>query len=153
MVPDALIIEASHADDRLLRAMQSLLAQLSPQAPELTLEALEEITTTPTTRLLLAVSNTTEEEIVGALTLAIFRIPSGIRAWIEDVVVATESRGQGTGSALVTAAIDVARAEGARTVDLTSRPARKEANRLYRKLGFEQRTTNVYRYTIRDSIL
>ncbi len=152
MDPNALIIiEASHADARTLEAMRSLLKQLSPNAPELTLRALEEMVAAPDTRLLLAMHDTADSEIVGSLTLAIFRIPSGIRAWIEDVVVAPESRGQGTGSALVTTAIDMASAAGARTVDLTSRPGREAANRLYRKLGFAQRDTNVYRYTTHGS--
>ena len=89
-----------------------------------------------------------EEKIVGMLTLAVFRIPSGVRAWIEDVVVDTEARGRGIGAALVRRAIEIAQESGARTVDLTSRPSREAANKLYQKLGFEQRSTNVYRYTI-----
>ncbi len=89
-----------------------------------------------------------EEKIVGMLTLALFRIPSGVRAWIEDVVVDTEARGRGIGAALVRRAIEIAQESGARTVDLTSRPSREAANKLYQKLGFEQRSTNVYRYTI-----
>ncbi|MHB8263813.1 MAG: GNAT family N-acetyltransferase [Acidimicrobiales bacterium] len=148
MDSSTLIIEAGHADARTWEAMSSLLKQLSPDAPELTLQALEEIVDAPATRLLLAVHNTADRKIVGSLTLAIFSIPSGKRAWIEDVVVAPESRGQGTGSALVTAAIDMAQAAGAKTIDLTSRPSREAANRLYQKLGFAQRNTNVYRYTI-----
>lgn len=87
-------------------------------------------------------------KIVGMLTLVIFRIPSGVRAWIEDVAVDTEMRGNGVGAALVRRAIEIARRSGAGTVDLTSRPSREAANRLYRRLGFEQRSTNVYRYTI-----
>ena len=35
---------------------------------------------------------------------------------------------------------------GAKTIDLTSRPSREAANRLYQRLGFEMRETNVYRY-------
>ena len=82
--------------------------------------------------------------IVGSLTLALFRVPTGMRAWIEDVVVDESARGAGAGAALVTAALERAGAAGARTVDLTSRPSREAANRLYRRLGFEPRTTNVY---------
>ncbi len=85
--------------------------------------------------------------IVGTLTLVVFRIPTGLRAWIEDVVVDESVRGRGVGEALTLAAIDLAAAAGARTVDLTSRPSREAANRLYRRLGFEQRDTNVYRYS------
>ena len=84
--------------------------------------------------------------IVGSLTLAVFRIPTGMRAWIEDVVVDSGARGRGVGELLVRAAIGRAAEIGARTVDLTSRPSRADANRLYTNLGFDQRETNVYRY-------
>jgi ribosomal protein S18 acetylase RimI-like enzyme len=85
-------------------------------------------------------------DIVGTLTLVVFPIPTGTRALIEDVVVDETARGRGVGEALTHAAIDRARAAGARTVDLTSRPSREAANRLYQRLGFEQRETNVYRF-------
>jgi len=84
--------------------------------------------------------------IVGMLTLVTFRLPTGVRAWIEDVVVDTGSRGQGVGEALTQAAIELATARGAQTVELTSRPSREAANRLYRRMGFEPRETNVYRF-------
>lgn len=83
--------------------------------------------------------------IVGMLTLVIFDIPTGTRAWVEDVVVDGAARGQGVGAALVGTALEVAAARGAQTVDLTSRPSREDANRLYVRLGFEHRTTNLYR--------
>ncbi len=86
-------------------------------------------------------------EIVGTLTLVVFRIPTGLRAWVEDVVVDDSVRGRGVGSALTREALRRAEAAGARTVDLTSRPSREAANRLYRRLGFELRETNVYRYS------
>jgi ribosomal protein S18 acetylase RimI-like enzyme len=85
--------------------------------------------------------------VVGSLTLALFRVPTGVRAWIEDVVVDEAARGSGAGAALVAAALDRAAAAGARTVDLTSRPSREAANRLYRRVGFVERVTNVYRYS------
>jgi ribosomal protein S18 acetylase RimI-like enzyme len=84
--------------------------------------------------------------IIGSLTLAVFRTPTGARAWIEDVVVDEAARGQGAGVALVEAAIRLAGERGARTVDLTSRPSRTAANALYEKIGFGARETNVYRY-------
>jgi ribosomal protein S18 acetylase RimI-like enzyme len=86
--------------------------------------------------------------IVGSLTLVTFRIPTGIRAWIEDVVVDESARGHGVGEALNQAAIEEARRKGAVTVDLTSRPSREAANRLYQRIGFVQRDTNVYRYSL-----
>ena len=82
------------------------------------------------------------------LTLVLFRIPTGLRAWIEDVVVDASARGAGVGEALNRFALDQARSAGATTVDLTSRPSREAANRLYRRLGFVQRETNVYRYEL-----
>lgn len=97
----------------------------------------------PATKLLVARDAT--NRIVGSLTLAVFRIPTGVRAWIEDVVVEEAARGAGAGAALVRAAVELAASEGARTVDLTSRPDREAANRLYVREGFEARTTNVYR--------
>jgi ribosomal protein S18 acetylase RimI-like enzyme len=85
---------------------------------------------------------------VGSLTLVTFRIPTGIRAWIEDVVVDESARGHGVGEALNQAAIEEARHKGAVTVDLTSRPSREAANRLYQRIGFTPRDTNVYRYSL-----
>ena len=86
--------------------------------------------------------------VVGTLTLAIFRIPSGVRAWIEDVIVDEVVRGQGGGALLTQAALDAASAAGARTVELTSRPTRQAANQLYQRLGFVTRQTNLYRYDL-----
>ncbi len=85
------------------------------------------------------------------LTLVIFTLPTGVRAWIEDVVVDDASRGGGVASTLIRAAIDRADSAGARTVDLTSRPHREAANRLYVRLGFEKRETNVYRRTLESN--
>lgn len=88
-----------------------------------------------------------DEQILGILTLVTFRIPTGQRAWIEDVVVDSRARGQGAGRQLVETALNHAKQAGCRTVDLTSRPSRQAANRLYQKCGFQARNTNVYRYT------
>ncbi len=85
------------------------------------------------------------DAIVGALTLVVFRLPTGVRAWIEDVVVDDSARGRGVGEALSRFALDLARSKAAKTVDLTSRPSRQAANRLYQRIGFVARTTNVYR--------
>jgi len=91
-----------------------------------------------------------DERIVGSLTLVVFPIPTGVRAWIEDVVVDSSVRGKGVGEALNREALRIARNKGAVTVDLTSRPSREAANRLYQRLGFEKRDTNVYRYDLKD---
>jgi ribosomal protein S18 acetylase RimI-like enzyme len=84
--------------------------------------------------------------IVGVSTLATFRIPTGLRAWIEDVIVDDSARGEGVGEALTQAMLERARELGCTTVDLTSRPSREAANRLYQRMGFELRETNTYRY-------
>jgi ribosomal protein S18 acetylase RimI-like enzyme len=129
--------------DELVDAFRRLLPQLSPSAAIPDVEAVEEIVASPTTTVLAARD---EEGIVGLLTLAVFRAPSGLRAWIEDVVVDEAVRGRGIGEALTREAVRVAGERGARTVDLTSRPSREAANRMYEKVGFRKRETNVYRY-------
>ena len=126
-----------------LAAVNRLIPQLSRSAPPLTAQALKKIVSWDGNRLLIARSG---EQAVGMLTLVMFPIPTGLRAWIEDVVVDESARGQGIGAALTQEAIRLAQAVGARTVDLTSRPSREAANRLYERLGFELRDTKAYRY-------
>lgn len=137
------IREVTEVDDEVVAAVARLLPQLSRSAPAPTAEAVGAIATSPVTRLLLAVDD--GGTVVGTLTLAVFHIPSGVRAWIEDVITDEAARGQGVGAALTHRALELAREAGARTVDLTSRPSREAANRLYRRLGFQLRETNVYR--------
>lgn len=120
-----------------------LIKQLSSSAPELTPNQLAEIVASPNTVLLGAF---TGEQLVGCLTLVLFRTPSGLRARIEDVVVDEAARGQGAGRALNQRALELAQKAGARTVDLTSSPSRQAANALYISLGFEKRDTSVYRF-------
>ncbi len=136
---------AASADNELCAAVAQLIPQLSSTSAPPTAVELQQIIDDPATTLLVARD---DSRIVGTLTLAAFRLPTGVRAWIEDVVVDDASRGNGAASALVHAALDHAATLGARTVDLTSRPDREAANRLYLHLGFEQRTTNVYRRTL-----
>ena len=136
---------AKRVDNDLVVAFQRLIPQLSKSNPAPTKEQLESIVASDSSHILLA---KLDGVIVGSLTLVIFHIPTGIRAWIEDVVVDAEARGKGIGEALNKFAISEAIHHGATTVDLTSRPSREAANRLYRRLGFEQRETNVYRYKI-----
>ncbi|HYW03441.1 MAG TPA: GNAT family N-acetyltransferase [Gammaproteobacteria bacterium] len=124
-------------------AMARLVPQLSSSNPAPDPATLREIVCSPCTLLLAARDG---ERIVGSLTLAMFRLPTGMRAWIEDVVVDADARGRGVGEALSRRALELASAEGAVTVDLTSRPSREAANRLYQRIGFEKRETNVYRY-------
>jgi ribosomal protein S18 acetylase RimI-like enzyme len=127
----------------LVDAFARLVPQLSATTGPPGREALEGIVGSPAITLLVARA---EGTIVGTLTLAMFPIPTGFRAWIEDVVVDEAARGKGIGAALTAEAIGLARAAGARTVDLTSRPSRQAAGRLYERAGFEERDTRVYRY-------
>ena len=140
------IDEATAVTPELVGAFARLTPQLSRSSPAPGPEELAEIVGSPATVLLVA-RDGEPPEIVGALTLALFRIPTGLRAWVEDVVTDEAARGRGVASALIGEALRRAEAAGARTVDLTSRPSREAANRLYRGLGFELRETNVYRYS------
>ena len=136
---------ATSATPALVAAFAHLVPQLSKSSPPPNAAEVAEMIAAGATDVLIA---TDGDEILGALTLVIFRIPTGVRAWIEDVVVDSAARGRGVGEALNLRAIDIARARGAVTVDLTSRPAREVANRLYQRLGFVKRDTNVYRFVL-----
>jgi ribosomal protein S18 acetylase RimI-like enzyme len=140
------VTQATTVSDELVAAFARLVPQLSTSAEPPSREQLEEIVASPAAAVLLARDDS--GLIIGSLTLVIFRTPTGSRAWIEDVVVDESARGQGAGEALVTEAVRLASDSGARTVDLTSRPSRESANRLYEKIGFQARETNVYRYDL-----
>jgi ribosomal protein S18 acetylase RimI-like enzyme len=138
---------ATEVSDELVAAFARLVPQLSRSSPPPTTAELSEIVSSPATTVFVARS--ANGAVVGALTLVLFRIPTGLRAWIEDVVVDDAARGQGVGAALSQAALAAATEAGASTVDLTSRPHREAANQLYQRLGFQRRDTNVYRYETR----
>jgi ribosomal protein S18 acetylase RimI-like enzyme len=140
------IVEATEVTPALVAAFARLTPQLSSSNPPPTDAELQEIVASSATVLFMAVDDA--GRFVGTLTLALFRIPTALRAWIEDVIVDDAARGQGVGEALNRAALDRAGVEGAKTVDLTSRPSREAANRLYKRIGFERRDTNVYRFTL-----
>lgn len=145
----SVIIEVAEiASPELLEGINRLVPQLSSSADPVTQDRLTALVASECVTLFVAMS---EGVVVGTLTLATFPIPTGLRAWIEDVVVDDASRGLGIGEALTVAALDVARERGARTIDLTSRPSREAANSLYKRLGFEQRETNVYRFFIESA--
>lgn len=129
-----------------LAAFEQLLPQLSSSAAGIGRDELEAVVGCSANTLLLARA---DDRPVGMLTLVVFPIPTGVRAWIEDVVVDESARGQGVGAMLTDEAVALAREAGARTVDLTSRPSRAAANRLYEKLGFEVRDSRVYRRTLK----
>ena len=142
---DAVDIEVVRdVTDEVVEAMVRLVGQLSKTAPPPDAGLLEQLVRSDTTTLLVA---RLDGSVVGTLTLATFHIPTGLRARIEDVVVDESARGKGVGAALTKKAVRLAQGLGARTIDLTSRPSREAANRLYERLGFQLRDSRVYRLT------
>lgn len=127
-----------------VEAFGRLLPQLSSSATPLDAASLGAIVEAPANTVFVARS---DGRITGALTLVMFSIPTGLRAWIEDVVVDEAARGQGIGEALSIEALRLAQAAGAKTVDLTSRPSRVAAGRLYERVGFTERDSRLYRFT------
>lgn len=136
---------ATTANDALVQAFARLLPQLSANAAPLSKADLDEIIHAPGNHVFIA-RMAPEQRIVGTLTLVHFRVPTGIRAWIEDVVVDEQARGLKVGMALTRAAIAKSRELKARTLDLTSSPGRMSAHHLYESAGFAMRDTRVYRY-------
>src|ERR1700728_2361518 len=132
--------KAQFATTELVVGLNRLLPQLSASAELLTSDDVEAMVHSESTTLFVALE---DANVVGTLTLVVFSIPTGRRAWIEDVVVDESSRGGGVGQQLTMAAIEEARLRGVRSIDLTSRPSREAANAMYVKLGFEARETNV----------
>lgn len=141
------VIEVTSYSADVASVLQRLLPQLSKSAAPPSEELTRRIVESDSSRLLLARE---ADVILGMLTIVIFPIPSGVRAWIEDVVVDEAGRGKGVGEALNQHALKLARQEGARTVDLTSRPSREAANRLYQRIGFVPRETNIYRFEVSE---
>ena len=138
--------EATAVTTELVDAFARLIPQLSKSSPPPGPAELEAVVTAEDTHLL--VSRDDDGTITGTTTLVVFRIPTGVRALIEDVVVDSAYAGRGISYDIARFALDLARRHGAKTVDLTSRPSREAANHVYRKLGFEQRETNVYRFDL-----
>ena len=132
-------------DEELVSAFAYLIPQLSQSSPPPDADQLRMLVNNTDTVLFVA---RVDGAIVGSLTLALYRIPTGLKAWIEDVVVDHAARGHGVGRLLNEAALAEAQSRGAKDVSLTSRPAREAANRLYQRIGFEERETNVYRYKL-----
>jgi ribosomal protein S18 acetylase RimI-like enzyme len=140
------VVEVDEVTPELVDAFVRLTPLLSKSNAAPTEAELQEIVSSPATVLLMALDDS--GRYVGTLTLALFRIPTALRAWIEDVIVDDLVRGQGIGEMLTREANRIAAERGAKTVDLTSRPSREAANRLYRRVGFKQRDTNVYRFEL-----
>ena len=149
MSDDVVIEILERVTPEVVGAFARLIPQLSSSSPPPTAEELKAMVDAEANDVLVAVDATTGA-LLGSLTLVTFRIPTGIRSWIEDVVVDADARGRGVGEALNRFALDLARSKGARTVDLTSRPTREAANRLYQRMGFELRNSNLYRFDLGD---
>ncbi len=140
------IFEITEMSQKVYDAFERLLPQLSSSAKTPTWDELEDLIGSKASIVLAAADDEDPEgTILGTMTLVVFRIPTGVRAWVEDVVVDREARGKGIGEKLIRTSIERARAEGAKTIDLTSRPTREEAHRLYKRCGFEMRETCVFR--------
>jgi ribosomal protein S18 acetylase RimI-like enzyme len=139
---------APEATGELTSAIALLIPELSSTTAPPTHQELTEIINSPSSTLLLARDRENGDSLVGMLSLVTFRVPTGIRAWIEDVIVESSARGRGVGELLTREALRIAGAKGARTVDLTSRQFRVAAHRLYERVGFVQRDTRVYRYSM-----
>jgi GNAT superfamily N-acetyltransferase len=140
--------KASEATNELYEALQRLIPQLGIHKTSLTLEELRALIATEGSALLVAREPDENGEIVGVLSLTIYRVPTGVRSILEDVVVDEKVRRHGIGEALVRYAIDLARDAGANGVSLTSNPQREAANQLYGAMGFELRKTNPYFYKL-----
>jgi ribosomal protein S18 acetylase RimI-like enzyme len=138
------ILELVEVDEDILSSINHLLPQLSQSAQLISLKRLQELASLECTRIYLAKEG---DQIHGMLSLVVFSIPTGTKAWVEDVVVDGGARGKGVGKSLMRHAMEQAKQLGAKAVDLTSRPSREAANKLYHSLGFQVRQTNVYRYS------
>lgn len=147
--PNSIVIkEVKESSNELYGVMIKLLSQLTTSELLFSQKDLERIIALQNSILFTAEDEKLSNKIVGVLTLAIINIPTGMLARIEDVVVDKSARGKGIGEKITIAAIEKAKELGIKKIDLTSNPNRVAANRLYQRLGFKQRITNVYRYEI-----
>ncbi len=140
------IEQASTATEELWDAFQRLVPQLTSSNPPPSLDDLAALVQSESTTLLIARHPGWRGPVVGAASVTIYRVPTGLRAVIEDVIVDEALRGQGIGEALVRRALEIAREKGASGVSLTSNQSREAANRLYLRIGFVHRQTNAYYY-------
>ncbi len=137
------IIVAKTVNEKIVKSLQRLIPQLTELGDPITQESLEELVHSKESELLLAVDE--QEKIVGTLSLVVFTIPTGKKAFIEDVIVDAEARGKGLGEQLLSKAIALAKEKKVKRLELSSRPVRVPANSLYQKMGFKIRETNFYR--------
>ena len=136
------IYRVTECSANLIEVLEQLLPQLSSSATMPSEEYIESMLNNENFYLLVAEH---EGAIVGMLSLVVVDIPTGRKAWIEDVVVDSRARGLHIGQALVEEAKVCAKEVGAKKVYLTSNPSRKAAHALYKKCGFEEYDTTVFR--------
>ena len=137
------IERVTEINEKILSAFQYFIPELTNEKNRIpTKEDLEVVVSSPNNYLLVAKE---DDDIIGTLTLVFYWVPSGVKTWIEDVIVSDKARGKGVATALMWHALGLAREKGAEKVDLSSRPWREAANSLYLKMGFEKRDTNMYR--------
>ena len=137
------IFKATTVNQEILESVNFLLPQLSQSAKSIQIDQLNDIINSECTSLIFAKD---EEKIIGMLSFVVYQIPTGKKAWVEDVVVHKSARGKGVGKLLMNFALEIADQVDAKSIDLTSRPSRETANKLYQSMGYEIRETNVYRY-------
>jgi ribosomal protein S18 acetylase RimI-like enzyme len=142
------VTELNEVSNTVVSAFERLIPQLNPHCPLPSYEAILSMLSSGGIVVFLAWEGSGESEIIGTATLVTYETPTGQHGWVEDVVVDRQARGKGVGRALTEACLDKARLLGLREVNLTSRPEREAANRLYHAMGFEPRETNVYRYSL-----
>jgi ribosomal protein S18 acetylase RimI-like enzyme len=140
------ISELTEASSSVLQSINELLPQLSSSAQVISMDRLSELVESDNTIIFLGTDD--NDQILGMLSLIVMKIPTGNKAWIEDVVVDQSARGKGMGKALMNHALEKAKELAVKSVDLTSRPSREKANMLYQSLGYQIRETNVYRHKI-----
>ncbi len=143
------IEEVSEVTEELLDALQRLIPQLSAHKTAPTRNELTALVNSESSTLLIARVPEEKNLIVGMLTLAIYRVPTGIRSIVEDVVVDESMRRRGIAEALMRRAIELAREARASGVSLTSNSQRVAANRLYQSMGFKRRETIAYYYDLK----
>ena len=143
------ILRVSEVTEELYESLQTLVPQLGAHKAPPTREELRELVSSKLSTLLIARDPDESGPIAGILCLTVYRVPTGLRSIIEDVVVDGSARRKGIGEALMQSAIELAREAGAEGVSLTSNPKREAANLLYQSLGFQLRQTNPYYYRLK----
>lgn len=140
------IYKAQIVTEAMVNAFEKLIPQLSPNSAVPSKSELEDLINCDNTLVILA----EEDKIIGTLTLVFTKIPTGNKVWIEDVIVDNAARGKGVGEELIRYAIEYVNSKGIKQINLTSTPDKTVANKLYQKIGFIKRETNVYRLTIEE---